>query len=88
MALSRKHCTVHLFCNCEKGQCNCKKGQIWQAGRTLGTTAINHPCEELLSKCTKEQTLFDNCKFVRSIRIIVQLKIKRHVWQPIFDQPV
>ena len=33
VALSRKHCTVHLFCNC-------KKGQIWPAGRTLGTTVF------------------------------------------------
>ena len=42
VALSRKHCTLHLFCKCEKGQCNFKRGQIWPTSCTLGTTGILH----------------------------------------------
>ena len=47
----------------------------------------NHACEEKKSKCTEELTLSSNCKFVSSSRIIVQLKMKDDVWQPIFDRP-
>ena len=35
----------------------------------------NHACEKKYSKCTKELTLSNNCKFVRSSWIIVQLNI-------------
>ena len=48
----------------------------------------NHACEEKQSKSTKELTLSSNCKFVRSSRIIVQLKMEHDIWQPIFDQPL
>ena len=48
----------------------------------------NHACEEKYSKCTKEQTLSNICKFVRLSTIIVLLKIKHDVWQPMFDQPL
>ena len=47
----------------------------------------NYGCEEKLSKCTKELTLFNTCKLVSSSRIIDQLKMKHDVWQPSFDQP-
>ena len=43
----------------------------------------NHACEEKSSKCTNELTLSNNNKLVRFSRIIVQLKIKHDVWQPI-----
>ena len=48
----------------------------------------NHACEENWSKCTKDQTLSKNCEFVRSGKIIVQLKIKHDVWKPSFDKPL
>ena len=47
-----------------------------------------HTCEEKYSKCVKELTLFNNCKFVSSSRIIVQQKMNPHAWQPSFDQPL
>ena len=47
----------------------------------------SHACEEKESKCIKELTLFNDCKFVRSSRIVVEIKIKHDVWQPSFDQP-
>ena len=37
-------------------------------------------------KHTKALTLSDNCKFVRSSKIIVQLKIEHDLFQPAFDQ--
>ena len=44
----------------------------------------NHACEKKYPKCTKELTLSNNCKLVRSGRIIAQLKMERDAWQPIF----
>ena len=35
-----------------------------------------------------ELTGFNNCKLVRSNRIIVQIKMKHDAWQPIFNQPL
>ena len=48
----------------------------------------NHICEEKQSKCAKEQPLSNNCKFVMSSRVIVELKMKYDVWQPFFDKPL
>ena len=42
--------------------------------------------QEKLSKCSKGLTLSNNCKFVRSSKITVQLKMQIDVWQSIFDQ--
>ena len=40
------------------------------------------------TRIERMKTLCHNCKFVRSSRVIVHLKIKHHVWQPSFDQPL
>ena len=39
-------------------------------------------------KCSKKLTLSNNCNFVRSSKIIVQLKMEHVVLQLIFDQPL
>ena len=48
----------------------------------------DHAYEEKQPKCAKELSLSNNYKLVSSSRIIVQLKMKHDVWQPIFDQPL
>ena len=40
---------------------------FWKRGQIMPK---NHACEEKPSKCTKEQTLSSNCKFVWSSKII------------------
>ena len=40
---------------------------FWKRGQIMSK---NHACEEKPSKCTKEQTLSSNYKFVRSSKII------------------
>ena len=46
----------------------------------------NYDCEEKRSKCSTEQTLLNNRKFVWSNKMIVQVKMEHEVWQPSFDQ--
>ena len=48
----------------------------------------NHAYEEKQSKCTKEPSFSNNCKFLRSSRIIVPLKKENDAWQAIIDQPL
>ena len=48
----------------------------------------DHVCEEKQSTYAIKLTLSNNCKFVDSSRIVVQLKMKHDVRQPIFDKPL
>ena len=45
----------------------------------------NCACEKKLKRAIRP-TFCKNFKFLRCGRIIVQLKMENHVWQPIFNQ--
>ena len=72
MALSRKHCTLHLFYNCEKGQ-------IWPAGCTLWTTGLElHSLQKAVYAAVEHVNLWGECivriKFCQVMQNTVDFK--------------